>query len=339
MGFSSQAGRVIFRSQTVAGTYNADTATAGVAAHLRGGSLGPTRELMVPDPEIGGGRDVVDSYLGAGGFSGDYEFYARTDMLLTLLKAVLGTEGAPVTTTGVTTHTFTPLDSGTLPFLSISERLSSSLENYAYNDCVVNTLHLEAEANGYLMGTAGVIGAKQVIDATPAAAGTETYDESPMYVGTNITITYNAVSLPAMNFSLDINNNFEDDNFRLGSFYLNDLTAKRREITASFGIRPQDSSLWRQAVYGVPTATQMGGVTTKNQLVITCSTYEFIPGGTPNTVYSLVFTVPKFIFRPFAFGPSGDDVIESDLEGQAVRPVFATPIMTTVAKTGMATTK
>lgn len=334
MGFASQAGQAVLRTQTVAGTFNADTGTAGVGIKLRSGGLGTNRDLLVPDPEIGGGRDVTDAYLGASVWGGDFEFYARMDALATLLKAVLGTS-AVVTTTGVSTHTIEPIDTGALPLLSIEEAIGGTLETFNYNDAVVNTLHLESDANGYLMGTAGIIAAKQVAGATRTP--TPTFDESPLMVGTNISVTYNAVTLPAKSFSLDINNNFEDDDFRLGSFYVGDLTPKRREVTASFGIRESSSALWRQAVYGLSSATQVGGVTTKNQLVITCQTYEFINGGTPNTPYTLTITIPKFILAPYSLEASGDDVIESDIEGRAVRPANATKLITAAIKTGKAT--
>lgn len=335
MGFSSQSGQVILRSQAVLGTYQADTGTAGVGVKLRGGSLGPNRELLIPDAEIGGGRDVVDAYLGAVSFAGDYELYGRVDAIATLMKAALGVAAAPVTATGVTTHTITPTDSGTLPLLSVEENIGGSLETFRYTDCVVNTLHLECDANGYLMMTAGIIGAKQTAGNTKTA--TPVWDDTPMIVGTNTTITYNAVTLPAKSFSLDINNNVEDDDFRLGSFYIGDLTAKRREVSASFGIRESSSALWRQATYGLPAATEAGGLTTKQQLVITCQTYEDIVGGTPATKNQLVLTIPKFILRPYGLEPSGDDVIENDVEGQALRPAAATPLMTAVIKTAKAT--
>ncbi len=334
MGYSSQAGQVILRTQTVAGTYNADTGTAGVGVKLRGGALGPNRELLVPDPEIGGGRDVVDAYLGASSWSGDYEFYARMDALATMLKAVLGTS-ATVTTTGVTTHTITPSDAAQLPFLSVEEKIGNGLEVFRYHDAVANTLHLEAEANGYLQGTIGLIAARQLAGAT--ATATPVWDETPMVVGTNITVTYNAVSLPAKSFSLDINNNFEDDDFRLGSFFIGDLTPKRREVTASFGIRESSSALWRQATYGLSSATAPGGLTTKQELVITCLTYESIAGGTPTTSYTLTITIPKFVLTPYALEVSGDDIIESDIDGQALRPVAATSLMTAAIKTAKTT--
>lgn len=333
MGFSSQGGQVVLRTQAVQGTYQADTSTAGVSIRLRSGGLGPSRELVIPDPEIGGGRDVVDALLGPASFSGDYDFYARTDSFLTLLYAALG-DNDVVTTTGVSTHTTTPVDTS-LPYLSIQESVGNTLEVFQYTDAVVNTLHLEVDASGYLQGTAGIIAARQVAGGTRAAAPVQ--DVAPLLVGTNVTVTYNSVTLPAKSFSLDINNNFEDDDFRLGSFYLGDLTPKRREVTASFGIRESSSALWRQAVYGVPGATSPGGVVTKSQLVIAFTSYEDIPAGTPATKYSMTITIPSFSLKPYSYSPSGDDVIESDIEGQALRPVLATPILTVVTKTGLAT--
>lgn len=333
MGFSSQAGQVIFRTQAVAGTYQADTGTAGVSAKLRSGALSANRELLIPDPEIGGGRDVVDANLGTIVWSGDYEFYCRTDMLATLLKAALGTAAAPVTATGVTTHTITPSDASQLPFLSIEESIGASMECFRYTDAVVNTLHVEADANGYMQGTVGIIAAKQTAGNTRTAAPGKS-DDTPMMVGSNITLTYNAVSLPAKSFSLDINNNFEDDDFRLGSFYIGDLTPKRREITAGFTIRESSSALWRQATYGSSAATAPGGLTGKQELVISWASYDDIPGGTPATKYQGTLTIPKFALTPYALSVSGDDIIDSDLEGQALRPSVATPIMTAVLKTG-----
>lgn len=333
MGFSSQGGAVILRTQTVQGTYNADTGTAGVNMKLRSGSLGPNRELLIPDPEIGGGRDVGDAYLGAVAWGGDYEFYARMDSITTALKAVLGLS-ASATVTGVNTHTITCSDAAQLPYMSVEEKIGAGLECYQYTDAVANTFHLEAEANGYLMGTVGLIAAKQIAGATPTASPVT--DNGPMIVGTNITVTYNGVTLPAKSFSLDINNNFEDDDFRLGSFYIGDLTPKRREVTASFGIRESSSALWRQAVYGTNAATAPGGVTTKSALVITCTTYEDIPASTPLTKYSLAITIPNYALTPYTLEMSGDDIIESDVAGQALRPSTGTGLMTAVVKNNKA---
>lgn len=334
MGYSSQAGQVILATQSARGVAATIDETEGIAMKLRSGSLAPNRELLIPDAEIGGGRDVVDAYLGTVSFGGDFEFYVRLESFATLLRAALGEavsapDGVEPT---VHIHTITPSDAGQLPFLSVQERIGSGLDAYDYLDAVVNTLHIEAEANGYLTGTAGLIACRQTAQATPET--TPIWDNSPMIVGTNIVLTYDGVALPAKSFSLDINNNFEDDDFRLGSFFLNDLTPKRREITASVTLRHENAATFRQATYGTAAATAPGGLTTKAPLVITCTTYENI--GATTIKSSLAVTLPKVILQPFAFEPSGDDILENDIEMQAVRPDPGVDICTVVVKNGRA---
>ena len=335
MGFSSQSGQVLLATQTARGAAVAFTPLNSIAMKLRSGSLAPNRELLVPDPEIGGGRDTVDAYLGTVSFSGDFEFYARLEALATLFRAGLG--GAVTTAdtpdVGAHEHLFTPTDAAALPFLSVQERISNVLESYDYQDVVVNTLHLEAEANGYLTGTAGMIACRQVPQPAPVAS--PLWDNSPMIVGTNITLTYGGVTFPAKSFSLDVSNNFEDDDFRLGSFYLADLTPKSREVTASVTIRHEAANTFRQATYGTASATAVGGLTTKLPLVINCETYENI--GATTVKSSLQITLPQVILEPFAFEPSGDDALENDISMRAVRPNPAVPILTAKITSGQDT--
>lgn len=333
MGFSSQAGQAIFRSQTVPGTYNADTGTAGVAMKLRDGALAPSRTLMIPDPEIGGGRDIADALLGGVSWSGDYNFYARLESLAVLLKGAFGivdsTPDQPVV--GANEHVFTPSDAAQLPFFSLEEAIGSGLETFHYTDVVMNTLHLEAEASGYLQGTVGLIAKNQSAGQTRTPA--PLWDDGPMLVGTNITLTYGGVSVGAKKFSFDLNNNFADDDYRLGSFFIGDLTPAGREVTAGFTIREKDSGIWRQAVYGVQSATSPGGLTTKAPLVITMNTYEMVTG---TTTGSIEIELPMFALNPYAFTASGSDIIESDLTGQAFRPDPANPIATVTVISGSA---
>lgn len=334
MGFSSQAGQVVLRTQTAKGVLAPDLATAGVAVLLRSGSLGSSRELLVPDPEIGGGRDTKNAYLGSVSWAGDYDLYARANAVATLLKAALGTAEAPVTADGATTHVIKPSDASQLPFLSIAESIGSNLENYQYIDAVVNTFHLEVDANGYLICTVGLIGARQTAGVARPDA-TALFDEGPMFLGHNTTIEYAGVKLPATSFSLDINNNFADDAFELGSFYLTDLTPQAREVTASFNIRHANSALWRQATYGASSAVTPQGTTVKDTLTIHTESYETIDSSTER--FSIDIEIPSYVLTPFSFEASGADVIENDVEGQALRPSSATPILTATVVTDKAT--
>lgn len=433
MGFSSQSGSVALRTQSVAATFPADFATAAVAMKTKTGALQANRDLLIPDPEIGGGRDVNDAFLGGVTFTGDYEFYARYESIMTLLYGAFGFKadgpggvneketitatgtvsggtftltysaqttsaipwnataavvqaalialsnigpnevrvsggpwpttpfvvdfdgtlsgtltGAPMTITtaaltgttpggtitrtvtglsnaGTFSHLFVPLDNTNLPLLGIEENVGGGFDVYRYRDGLVNTLHLEAEANGYLMGTAGMIA--RLNDAQASAVDVSNlYDNLDLVVGTNITVTFGGASLAAKSFNLDFNNNTQSDDFRLGSFYIGDLTPKRRELTVGVSIREQDKTLWRQAVYGSSVATAAGGLITKSPIVITASTYSTIPGSSPVLAYSMKWTLPNSAIKPYALSVSGDDVIESDIEFQALRPFPSVPL-------------
>lgn len=338
MGYSSQTGYIGLRQYAGGATPPADLGTAGAVFRLRSGSLGTNRDLLIPDAEIGGVRDIPDAYLGTASWTGDLSLYVRLKEIGSLIYGAFGTDVITGTlATGGFTHTITPVDAN-LPAYWVEEQISSTYERFSYQDVVVNTLHLEATPSAYLAGTVGLISKKQIAGVTATAGLAGLVDTSPMIVGTNITVQYNSVTLPAKSFSFDVNNNVETDDFRLGSFFLGDQTAKRREVTAGFTIRPQDSTLWRQAVYGTTTATQSGGLATKAPLVITMTSYEDMPGVTgPTAKYSLTLTMPNVILSPFNITPSGDDVIEHDVTAQAVRPLNGTPICTAVLKTTKAT--
>jgi hypothetical protein len=343
MGFQSQAGFVGFKTQAAKGAYLDPGAVApnqGVFVRTRSGAMGTNRDLLIPDPEVGGNRDVSDAQLGPVAFAGEYDFYVRMEALAFFLKAALG-GGASVVDAGAVatgyTHTITPTD-GTLPWISIEEQIGNGLLNLKYTDNKCNTFHMEADSNGFLMGTAGFVGLTQAIDGAPTPDISKRWDTSGLMTGPTVTVTWNAVQLPAKSFSLDVNNNLESDDFRLGSLFLGDAVEKRRELTMGVTIRDQDASLWKTATWGAPAATVAGGTTTRQQVVITVTSYEMIPGSTgPAVPYSLVITLPKAVIKPFNESPSGDDVIQNDLEIQAIRPDPATPILTAVVKNSYAT--
>jgi hypothetical protein len=338
MPFLSQAGHVGIRTQAAKGTYADPGAVApnqGVFMYTRSGAMGGNRELMIPDAEIGGSRDVPNAGLGPISFSGEYDMYARMEALGFLLYHALGTKAAPTGSALLGyTHSITPAT--TVPWVSIEEKIGNGFETFRYTDAKLNTLHIEADANGYLMTTASYIALTQAT-ATATADGAKRIDGSPLLVGTNITVQWNGATLPAKSFSMDIANNIEDDDFRLGSLTLSELTEKRREVTMGVTIRPNDAALWKTAMWGAPGATTYGGTSFKDDVIITIASWEDIPGANAGVKYTLTITVPVAIIAPFSVDPSGDDVLEHDIEIRAVQPVLATPILTAAVKNSYAT--
>jgi hypothetical protein len=219
--------------------------------------------------------------------------------------------------------------------VSVEEQIANAFETFKYTDAKVNTLHFEADANGYFMGTAGLIALTQATTTATDATDRRT-DTSPLLVGTNIILSLGGVQLPAKSFSFDLNNNLEDDDFRLGSLFLGDLTEKRREVTMSVKIRPEDSDLWKQATWGSAGATSPQGQPTYDDVTISITSYEDIPGAT-GVKYSMIFTVPSVILKPFSVDPSGDDVLEHDIEIQAVRPDPLVDLLSVSVKNSYAT--
>lgn len=328
MGFSSQSGSLGFRTQSVKGTYS-NPGSGGIFMRTKSGAMGGARDLLIPDAEIGSGRDVADAYLGPIKFEGQYEFYARLDSLATVLKGALGQASSTSTGSGdslVGTHVITPIDGANLPWISVEENIADGYEHFRYTDARVGSFHLEAESNGYLMGNCQLVALSQIAVPGASATANPSVDTGPMIVGSNITVSFGGVQLPGKSFSIDVNNNQETDDFRLGSLFLGDTTPKRREVTAQVAMRPDDSAMWRQAMYGTPNATSAGGQVTKDDFEIVCETYEFI--GNTATVYSLTITAPQVILKPFEVTPSGDDVLQHDVEIQFLRPSVAQPLLT-----------
>lgn len=337
MGFLSQGGQIGIRTQAAKGAYLDPGAAspAGVFMRITSGAMTGNRDLIVPDPEIGGIRDIPDMKLGPIAYVGQYNFLARLDAIATLLRAALGgtsvdaTTGTPINQ--AYTHTFGTAN--VLPWLSVEEGIANAFETFRYTDMKVNTLHLECDSNAYLKGTVGMVGITQLAGATRTV--TPAWDNTPLLVGPTVTVQYNSVTLPAKTFSIDINNNLETDDFRLGSLVLGDVTEKRREINFGVTIRPADNTIWRQAMYGTSAATGPGGVPTKQPVVVTVTSYENV--GTTTTPYKLQITVPNGIIVPFDLNPSGDDVLQHDLQIRSVRPNPASDIVTTVVTNDLAT--
>jgi hypothetical protein len=289
---------------------------------------------MIPDPEIAGagGRDVPKAYLGPVTYSGEHNFYVRSEALPLALYGVLGGGGGAPTGSGTAgyVHTFTPAD--TLPFFTLQEQVANSFDTFKYTDTYFDSLKLECAADGYMMGTLGLAARQQDAGQTPA---TPAFDATPMYVGSNITITYNAVTVQAQSFTFEYKNNLEKNHFILGSLLVDAMTPKRRDITGTFALRPQANTFFRQAMYGNSSATTPTGLPTAQQLIITATTYEIITGAT-SQVYTTTITLPEVELLPFKPTATGDNVLEHSIDFRVVK-IAASNAATVAVTNGVAT--
>lgn len=318
MAFNSQSGQVGFGLQTVAGT----PVAASQFYRMRSGSMGIERELLIPDPEIGGNRDVNSALLGPVAYVGDYEFYPRSLMIAQLLYAVMGSQSTTNNTT-YGTHELTP--GTTIPWLTIEETIGNDFETIQYSDCKVNTLRMEADAAGYLMGSCNIIGKTSLTGFSKN--GTPTWDNNPLFVGSSVDITLGGASFPGKTFSFELSNNLESDDFVLGSIELDQITEKRRSLTCGFSIRPSDSTRWKAAMHGATgQTTPQAGAAFEQALVIDINTYENISGAA--TPHNINISIPNAVIAPYSATPSGDDTLQTDFEVTGIRPAAGTPLVT-----------
>lgn len=344
MGFQSQVGQIGLRTQTASGAYQ-DPGAAGLGIFMRhkSGGISPNRELIEPDPEIGGDPDTPGLVLGAASYTGDIEAYTRFQYLPTVLQALSGAGSVASTTTGATqgvdlvgTHVITPQDQGILPQLSIEEAVST-LDAYRYFDAVISDFSFEIEPNGYMMNTLSVLSPNQEAGITRTA--TPSIDTTPLSVGTSMVVTIGGVAsaICVRSLSGEYNNNIEDDVFCLGKVGLTDLTPKRREFTLSTTIRPDNVDFWRAANYGSTAATTaQSGAAFETDVNINVKSFQTIGTGVADQ-FELDINIPVCTITPFAHDPSGDDVIEWDVDFRAVRPNQATPFATFTVKNDLAT--
>lgn len=337
--YFSQGGSVGFRAQSAKGTYAIGAGSPAIFVRTKSGALGGKRDLLIPDPEIGGNRDVPDALLGAVAFEGQYDSYARMDSLASWLYYALGAKtdsSAGSGSTLVGTHVIKQADGTNVPWVSVEENIANDYIHFEYTDAKANTFHMEADANGYLMGNIGMVALSQISVPGASATASPVFDTSPLTVGTNITLSFGGVQLPAKHFSFDVANNLENNDFRLGSLFLGDAVEKRRLVTMGCKIRPSSNALLRQGLYGDPNATMAGGVVTKNNVTLTCTTYQFI--GTTVVPYSLTIAVPVAAIKPFTPAPSGDTAIEHDIEIQVLRPDPTVDLLTATVVNHLAAT-
>lgn len=311
MSFQSEVGYVGLAKETASGIY----VTPSKYIYVTSVDISPTGDPLIPDPEIGGIRDIPDSIqVGPIGWGGSLDFYVRGEAIGLLLLSGLGavTSSGIAGQSGAYGHLFTPQDE-CIP-LSIERRVGSAgspMDVFGLQDAKVNTLHFECAAGELVTGSADVIAIEEKSGKTNQTA---TYETAPIFTFVNGVVNLEGTQIAVKNLSLDINNNIADDDYRIGQRTRQTLTEKRRELSASLDIVPTDVNIFKKTYYGGTSATAISNT----QALYTGSL--FIRFENPNVIgvttqkYSMDITVGKAVFRTAPLSMSGDDMIIETLE-------------------------
>lgn len=307
--YMSESGYIGLAKQTASGT-GAYT-TPSQYMYVNSVSIEAQSDLLISDPEIGSGRDIISTsaLVGPVKWAGSLDFNVRPESIGLLL---LGATGA-VTSSGISGaakgHAFT-FENDLIP-LSIENSVGNGLEVFGYSDCKVNTLHFEGAAGEIVKGTAEIISIQETSGKTNQA---ETFETSPVFTYQSGSVILDSGEISVKSFSFGINNNIADDDFRFGSRTLASLVEKRRELAASLEIVPTDSNIFKKSVYGSASATTVSGLQTtySGALFLRFESAYKVPGTT--VPYQLDITVPSAVFKTAPFTISGDDMIVETLD-------------------------
>lgn len=309
---NSQTGHIGFAVQAVKGTH----VSPAFFTKYSNDDIGIESDPIIPDAEIGGGRDILDAYPGPTKVTGGMEFDVRANFVGLGLYAVSGNDVVSQIESGVVySHVITPANE--LPWLSAQKKVSETYDVFDYTDMKMNSLTLSCDAGKQLVGKFDVLGITESGSATPGSPAYET-GEVLMWHSAEIKID-NATVCPK-SVSLEINNNIEDDDYRICPSFgrsLGDLAEKRREVNISVTLRPEDNDFYEKANYGendaeAPTKSIYKGSFWMKFLSVNAISGEYL--------YSLEINVPYMFMKPFKISPSGDDSLENGLDMTAIKP-------------------
>lgn len=302
-------------------TYTAETGYVGLAIQTAQGAfreptdymkvlsieMNPDGEKLVPEVEIGSGSDVTEVHQGSYRINGDLESYIRPEAIGVLFYALLGKYTASGELNGGQgnyLHNFTPIVSGSLPWVSVKKVISDNIQTYNYRDNKVNSFNLELKAGEFANASFNLVGIADEI-GTPGVASFET---APLLVATKATINMGPAALSAKNLSFEYNNNLVDDDYRIGSRFLGDISERRRDLEVTLDVvLDTTSELYRKSFYGGAALTSAGFDVYADSLDIVMDSPTVI--GTSVTTYKILIQIKRCVFMSAPVPASGDDLV------------------------------
>ncbi len=289
-------------------------------------SMNPNSEPLIPNAEIGAGRDIQDNSVRVGGISwtGPIEGELRPSAIGLIILSAYGSAVSSGISGDAYGHTFEPTDN--LIPLSITKRIgdeSNPMDVFGYTDVKINTFRVEAAAGELATFSADAIA---VEERSSKSDQTPTFETGPIFSFVDGKVDLEGISLSVKNISIELDNNIVDDDFRIGQRVLQSLIERRRTVTATIDTVPTDASIFKKTVFGGSANTSVSNT----QQVYTGSL--FLRFESPHLIssqpYSMDITVPKAVFRVANLPISGEDMVIETLEMTAVKQSGSASITT-----------
>jgi len=309
MSYTSETGSMGLAIQPVKGTFTEPTDYMKVQSI----DINPEGEKIIPDVEIGSGSDITDIFQGTYKIAGSIDSYVRPEAIGILFYGAMGKYTASGSLgLGAYLHNF--VASGTLPWLSVKKTISDDIQIFDYTDCKVEGFEISMNASEPSMAKFDIVGISDEI----GSAGTESFESAPMLIATQATITIGGVAVSSKSVTLSYKNNLENDDFRVGSRFLGDITEKRREIDLSMDIvLDTTSKLYEKAFYGGANKTEASFDVHAERVDIEVESATKI--GTSALPYKILFSIKNAVFMAAPTPASGDDLVVIPLELKATK--------------------
>lgn len=277
--------------------------------------------------EIGGDYFLRNSYKASVVGGGDIAMVVRPNGIGNFLYMLAGQDTvSPISSNGSTYYShsfvpFTPAAGVDLPWFT-AYKDAGKLYAEQYLNTKLRSLSFDIPKSGIVTAQASLI-ATTPSTITVASLPTETFDSTPQFQTCQAAITFvNESSSPSLTlqtkverFSLQYANNVSEDEFSVGSFYLDDITLLQRTVMVNLDFIVRSTSFY-QAAYlnGSTVPSAWSPQIYRGALTITLNSTSLI--GTTLQTYQLVFTFPGLDFMTSPVNMAGAELIRATLSTQ-----------------------
>lgn len=290
-------------------------------------SLEPQQNTQTLPPEVGGSYFLRGSYKASVTGAGDIGLVVRPNSFGQFLMGLCGQDTATGVSgqSGAYSHVFTPFTPAAgvdLPWFSYVKDISK-LKAIQFLNTKVRSLRLDIPKASITTAQIGVLATTPSF-VTPASLGTETFDTTPPFQTVQATISLtpegsgsniSANSIKMERFSLNLANNLSEDEFSVGSPYLDDVTLLQKTATVDMDVIIRDTAL-HDAVYsnGSAAPSTWDPTVYRGALTITLTSGVNVP--TTTQPYSLQAQFPGLDFLMMPISLSGADLVRATLSTQ-----------------------
>ncbi len=302
-------------------------------ANLMGEQLAQT----IP-PEVGGSYFARGSYKAGLRARGDVAMVLRPGTIGWFLAGLFNTE-ALVTSGGVpagmTDHLFTVGDNAANKWLSF-RRMIGSLYGEQMTDARVGSFRIEVAAANIANASVQLIGANHQEIASP---GNTYAADGPVFETCIATVELDAGPFIVDRLMIEIGQQLTDNEFHVGSFFLDDITTLQRAVTIQADVRVKDRSLMSK-VYRNGAAAPSGSATGAWNPFIYTAPLKVVLNTSEAEPQQLTIDLASIDFLTFPVQVQGADLVRaqlsanvtlnddnfdsSDPDGYAKQPVIVT---------------